>query len=125
MILINKHKYENCNNFLDKYFSGKIFTETDEIFIVEENNKKLGYIIISRKENLVYLKELFIVEGFRNMSFGDGLLRAALNSLRLKGIKKVRYMNSCDYLIKKGFYEKENYLECDIDIFFLQHSCKR
>ncbi|MBS4539954.1 GNAT family N-acetyltransferase [Clostridium sp. D2Q-11] len=125
MIIINKHDYKNCKAFLDNYYLGRIEYDKDIIFIVEEDNKKLGYIIVTKNNKIASIKDLFVLENYRNMNFGDGLIRTALNSLRLDNINKVFYKNNCDYLLRKGFIKNDDNLECIIEDFFSKHNCKR
>lgn len=125
MILINEHKYENCKSFLNAYCPNNIYNGKNIILIAEEDNQKLGYIIMKKGDELSQIEELFVLEEFRNMNIGDGLLRTALNFLRLKGIHRVIYKENNSYLINKGFIEKKNFIECDVEGFFSNKICKR
>lgn len=125
MILINENKYENCKSFLDAYSLNNIHNEKNIILIAEEDNQRSGYIIIDKGDELAEIKELFVLEEFRNMHLGDGLLRTALNFLRSKNINRVIYKENNSYLINKGFIEKKNFIECDIEGFFSNNICKR
>ncbi|MBS4536242.1 GNAT family N-acetyltransferase [Clostridium sp. D2Q-14] len=125
MLLISEYEYNECKIFLDKYYLGNINKKKDIILIAEEENEKIGYIILEVKCQLAEIKELFVLEKFRNMKLGEGLLRSSLNLLRLRNINKVVYKYDCNYLINKGFIVKKNFLECNIEDFFLKNNCKR
>mgnify|MGYP006281532889 FL=1 len=125
MIAINKYTYREKKEFIDMY--SKLYKIEDDslISIIEENNKPLGFIIIKLNNDTAILEELFIKKDYRHKSFGDGLLRAALNSLRFKGINRINYLGECKYLLNKGFSKDENVLKCDIEKFFSNCQCSK
>ncbi|RKD34536.1 GNAT family N-acetyltransferase [Thermohalobacter berrensis] len=119
------------NNFDDKK------EENEVIYLIEENNEVLGVSKLTIWDNIGILKYLIIDKNIRGNNLGDGLLRATLNYCYLNGINKVYYLESDNYLLKKGFEKidiidaednikrlinKKTALVCDVPVFF-ENTC--
>ena len=141
MIIATQLKNSNIErvmNVFNKYNTEIEKKENEIIYVLEENNNIIGISKATILNNISKLNFLVIDEKSRGFDFGDGLLRALLNCLYLKGIEKVYFGQLNSYLIKKGFTKIEcnlllkeifdydcniEILTCDLEVFFSK-GCK-
>jgi hypothetical protein len=131
MIELKKYEARDHEGLLDLCSKEQVSSETllehlSTTYIISDRDQVLGFAYYIKKNNDIYLKDIYISKNERNHSFGDGLFRTVLNALMLQGHFKV-YMEANpiykDFLIKEDLSMTDGKYCIDLNEFF-NRKCK-
>ena len=85
-----------------------------KVFVIEEDSKKIGFIILefrTRKNKLIFVDELYVDEDYRKMGYGKKLMDFAYSFAKENDCSRVELNCWCFNEDANNFYKKLGYKE--------------
>ncbi len=95
--------------------------------VVLDGSNILGVSQLKVENGIAEILTIFVKEEFRNMGFGDGLLKMQINYCYRNSISfiKVKKGLSDEFFKRVGFVEKGEYLILDVQAFYANLKCQQ
>jgi len=90
--------------------------KNDEIFVVESDNKFVGFISLRKKGSIFEITELAVAPQFQNEGFGGELLTYARELAKLRGAKGLWVRTSNDNIPALTLYQKFGFKITDVKL---------
>lgn len=124
---VNSEEELKASNLILKSYDILEKEDTDNSikYVIIEDNKVKGVCKVVYDGSEGILNYVVIDKNETGQNLGEALIRATFNSCLSNGVKKIYFETKNDYLLKKGFKEKNNIynkksfsLEIDLEKFF-------
>jgi len=95
--------------------------------VVLDGSNILGVSQLKVENGIAEILTIFVKEEFRNMGFGDGLLKMQINYCYRNSISfiKVKKGLNDQFFKRVGFVEKGEYLILDVQAFYANLKCQQ
>lgn len=115
---------KNAGKDFRKFAEEKIKSKDGKIFIVEEGNEPIGYMLIYIKKTIPiyklkkigYISDLFIKKEFRRRGISSKLKKKAISWFKKKGMKHMSIQVYADNKIPYDIYKKWGFSDFHIEL---------
>ncbi|AEM73901.1 GNAT family N-acetyltransferase [Caldicellulosiruptor acetigenus] len=122
---VPQEKQQEVKNFCN--LNNVPFDEAAISHIVLDSSNILGVSQLKVENGIAEILSIFVKEEFRNMGFGDGLLKMQINYCYRNSISfiKVKKGLNDNFFKRAGFVEKGDYLVLDVQAFYANLKCQQ
>lgn len=122
---VSQENQEKIKNFCD--VNNIPFYESTISHVVLDGSNILGVSQLKVENGIAEILIIFVKEEFRNMGFGDGLLKMQINYCYRNSINfiKVKKGLNDQFFKRVGFVEKGEYLILDVQAFYANLKCQQ
>ncbi|ADQ07563.1 GCN5-related N-acetyltransferase [Caldicellulosiruptor hydrothermalis 108] len=118
----NQEKIKNFCDVNNIPFDGSAISH-----VVLDGSNILGVSQLKVENGIAEIMTIFVKEEFRNMGFGDGLLKMQINYCYRNSISfiKVKKGLNDNFFKRVGFVEEGEYLVLDVQAFYANLKCQQ
>uniref|UniRef100_A0A7C5Z889 N-acetyltransferase n=1 Tax=Caldicellulosiruptor owensensis TaxID=55205 RepID=A0A7C5Z889_9FIRM len=122
---VSQENQEKIKNFCD--VNNIPFYESTISHVVLDGSNVLGVSQLKVENGIAEILIVFVKEEFRNMGFGDGLLKMQINYCYRNSISFIKVKKGINdrFFRRVGFVEKGEYLVLDVQAFYTNLKCKQ
>ncbi|WPX09598.1 GNAT family N-acetyltransferase [Anaerocellum danielii] len=122
---VQQKKQQEVKNFCN--LNNIPFDETAISHIVLDSSNIVGISQLKVENGIAEILSIFVKEEFRDMGFGDGLLKMQINYCYRNSISfiKVKKGLNDNFFKRVGFVEKGDYLVLDVQAFYASLKCQQ
>jgi len=122
---VSQENQEKIKNFCD--VNNIPFYESTISHVVLDGSNVLGVSQLKVENGIAEILIVFVKEEFRNMGFGDGLLKMQINYCYRNSISFIKVKKGINdrFFRRVGFVEEGEYLVLDVQAFYTNLKCKQ